>query len=90
MPEKKTVEKPFDITKKRFKIRLERQLPGEENSQYVCNGARGVQVKRGVDVMVPFAVREAIRMSEDAKQKMYRFLEVQDEEMDKFNARMSR
>lgn len=86
--EKKTQEKPFDITKKRFKVRLERQLPGEENAQYVCNGARGVQVKRGVDVMVPFAVREAIRMSEDAKQKMYRFLEVQDDEMEKMNAKL--
>lgn len=88
MAETTKKEIPFDITKKRFKVRLDRQLPGEENSQYVCNGSRGVQVKKGVDVMVPFAVREALRMSEDAKQKMYKYLDLKDAEMSAMNAKL--
>ena len=88
MAEAKKNEIPFDITKKRFKVRLDRQLPGEENAQYVCNGTRGVQVKKGVDVMVPFAVREALRMSEDAKQRMYKYLDLKDAEMNAMNAKL--
>ena len=70
---KAKIEKPFDITKLKFKIRLERNASDEENSQYVSNGARGVQVMRGVDVMVPFSIREALRMAEDAKEKQRKY-----------------
>lgn len=72
---KAKAEKPFDITKKRFKVMLPRNASDEENSQYVCNGGRGVQVMRGVNVEVPFAVREALRMSEDAKEKQRKYEE---------------
>ena len=86
--EKKTAEVPFDITKKKFKVRLERNATNEENFQYVCNGGRGVQVKRGVDVTVPFAVREALRMAEDAKNKQLDYEEAQERMMEQMAARI--
>ena len=80
--------KIIDVTKRKYKVRLERNASGEENFQYVSNGARGVQVKRGVDVNVPFAVREALRMADDAKQKMQRYEERQEAQMESMNRRM--
>lgn len=67
------MEKPFDITRKKFRVRLEKGNSDEENAQYVCNGQRGVQVMRGVDVMVPFKVREALRMADDARAKAEKY-----------------
>lgn len=75
MSKNETMEKPFDITKAKFRVKLERSQNDEENAQYVCNGQRGVLVKRGVDVMVPFKVREALRMAEDARAKAVRYEE---------------
>ena len=78
---KKTKEKPFDITKEKYKVKLDRNQVGEENFLYVCNGARGVQVKRGIDVTVPFAVREAIRMAEDLAEPAVHVLNKQVEDI---------
>lgn len=86
--EKKTKEKIVDVTKLRFKVRLPRNASGEENFQYVCNGARGVQVKRGVDVNVPFAVREALRMADDARMKQERYLETEEAKLEAMSRRM--
>ena len=85
---KKTKEKPFDITKEKYKVKLDRNQVGEENFLYVCNGARGVQVKRGIDVTVPFAVREAIRMAADAKRKQQAYEEAQEKRLESMAARM--
>lgn len=91
MPETKTeTKKPkiIDVTKRRYKVRLERNASGEENFIYVSNGPRGVQIKRGVDVNVPFAVREALRMADDAKKKMLRYEERQEAELLAMSSRM--
>ena len=91
MPETKTeTKKPkiIDVTKRRYKVRLERNASGEENFIYVSNGPRGVQIKRGVDVNVPFAVREALRMADDAKKKQLRYEERQEAELLAMSSRM--
>lgn len=81
-------ETAIDVTKLKYRVRLERNATGEENFQYVSNGARGVQVKRGVDVPVPFAVREALRMADDAKKKMLKYEERQEALLEAMARRM--
>lgn len=75
-PEVKTpIRKIVDVTKQKVRVRLERNRPGEENFVFVGVNHKNNQVKRGMDVQVPFAVAEALRMAEDARQKQYAYEE---------------
>lgn len=77
MAEKK--EKPaeqaasIDVTQTKVKMHLDRPRPGEEDFVWVSNGKRSVQIKKGVDVEVPYWAWMILKQSMDAQEKAYRY-----------------
>ena len=57
---------PVDVTKTTRTVRLPRAERGEEDSIFVSVNGKNYQVKKGVDVVVPYPVYEILQQREDA------------------------